>query len=488
MIVYKNPNTKFWIVFVTILSIIYFIVFSKIAHFTNDAFFGGDTWEYQSMGTNFAYGFGIQKFGGLTKFENYKFDKLDEKIINDFNNRAGENDFYRTPAYPLFLGIVYKIFGVEPIIAKYAQLLLISIVAASLPLAGFRLWRQTGLVSGLVASPVYIITNFEFSKYILTESLIIFSIFLLMLSFIYFERNKSTISSVILGIILGFVLLVKGSLIFIPFIIFTLFLFRYYKTRDRALMRRGIIVFTCFIATILPWSIYASTKSNSLIFLSTQESTLLFAYNNEYSLDGCWHPEYISSTNSFYNNDGMENKPSVMRIGNFYLKNPQLFIQIMSQKVVRSLHSFAFLWAYLIGSLLIVLSNLFKKNRATVYKTSIFAIFSLLVLIIISGLNVNSLLYNYYFILFHNTYIVLALLFLGIYSIINSSNDYKLKPPSIFLIISLNFALIMVLFGNDDAVYYSRFIKVIDFIFILLGSHFLINLFFSLKSTKQIKP
>src|ERR1039458_4635785 len=96
-------NKKNKIVFSVMLICFYFILFSRTPTFTNadTATFGGDTWEYQSMGVNFAKGHGIQKWGGLEEFGMYKFDRVDSALVKDFYKDPGTSDFYRKPAYPL---------------------------------------------------------------------------------------------------------------------------------------------------------------------------------------------------------------------------------------------------------------------------------------------------------------------------------------------------------------------------------------------------
>ena len=92
------------------LVILYFCTFWLLSDITDTAFFGGDTWEYQSIAVNFAEGHGIQKFGGMEPFDTYKFEKQDKlpDYYSSFVADAGQDNFYRTPLYPLFLGIVYK--------------------------------------------------------------------------------------------------------------------------------------------------------------------------------------------------------------------------------------------------------------------------------------------------------------------------------------------------------------------------------------------
>src|SRR5262249_21388256 len=92
--------------FFALLASIYYLVWLFVADMKDTAFFGGDTWEYQSMGVNFAKGHGIQKFGAMESFDTYKFQAVTPlpPYYTDFFLNAGQDDFDRPPAYPIFLG------------------------------------------------------------------------------------------------------------------------------------------------------------------------------------------------------------------------------------------------------------------------------------------------------------------------------------------------------------------------------------------------
>jgi len=157
-------SKKIRILFCIILLGLYFLFFIKKSDRIDTAFFGGDTIEYQSMGVNFAKGYGIHKYGGFLKFEEYKFDKIDSTLLTGFNSAAGKERFLRTPAYPVFLGVIYKIFGVSPKIAKSIQLLMLSIIVAFLPLIGMYFWKHKGYVCGVIAGAIFITYNFSLCK------------------------------------------------------------------------------------------------------------------------------------------------------------------------------------------------------------------------------------------------------------------------------------------------------------------------------------
>ena len=201
------------------------------------------------MAVNFAKGHGIQKFGQIEKFDQYKFDRQDESLLTLFENSSydvytglniGRNNFYRTPGYPLFIGIIYKLFGVSPWIAKQIQLILLIVISSFLPWIGTYFWGRTGFWSGFAAGVLYISmyynrarSNFDGTSYF------IFHLSFVIIAFINFMKGKSTfLSCVLLGASLGLSLLVKGSLIFLPFLFAAGMLWQAYKQKSIELSQK----------------------------------------------------------------------------------------------------------------------------------------------------------------------------------------------------------------------------------------------------------
>jgi 4-amino-4-deoxy-L-arabinose transferase-like glycosyltransferase len=458
------------------------MVFIRTSHFTDDAYFGGDIWEYQSMAVNFAKGHGIQKFGELEPFETYKFEKMDPlpEYYSTFKENPGWSDFYRTPVYPLFLGSVYKIFGISPLIAKKIQLILLIIVAASLPWIGKYFWKLSGFVSGLIACPVFLNSNYLFSQQILTEALCVFALFLVVISYIFFDKKRSIISCILLGISLGFILLVKGTFIFIPFLLGLYLIFRVIKTKSSSLLKQTLVIVFSSVITVLPWSVYASKKSGTIIFVSSQGKTVLLDYNNEYNLDGHWHPEYRKDVNSFYNKDGINADKTLKKVLNFYTKNSKMFIPILINKFKSGFSTFIFLTLFLITLILVKTESLFRKINLEKYLPVYYCLtIPFIISLLICEINIPPDQFRISNLLFYNDYIFFAFLSLIFLSLFIKSS-FVFIIPDILIIIFISFLLITLVIGVDDAAYvngrvfyYSRFVKIMDFIFILVGIHYL---------------
>jgi len=533
----NNNKFLFFVLLTVFLILFYLIIFQKLEHFDNYTHGGGDSFDYQTMGVNFAKGHGFMVAGGFEKLEVYKLykdsnDYHKPSIENFYNIKQqlaidGENAYNRDPAYPLFLGIVYKFWGVCPLIAKQIQLILLIIVSSFLPFIGFCFWKNKGILSGLIASPVFIFQNYIIAESIMTESLIVFVIFLIIIAFIFYDNKKNILSSIILGLIFGIGILVKASLLLIPFLFVIYIWYIAFRQRDSKLFIKSIIIiFTCLFA-ILPWSIYSNIKSfnnnkhlcNSLInnilrdngksekeiyilienikkqnkfnvvFFPNQSNSLLLNGHNEYSpelkdndymfIDGGWLPVWKDKKQSFYNNDQMNNSPAIIRVLNFYMHYPHLILKLLYTKIILSFSYFTFLWiiiiVFIIESYETILKTYFKVLNS---RGASLIFFSLLIIAIIGIIILNpplSIKHNYIY-CYILAFMLIPLFFKGKQII----KQTQLKIPFIFKIIFINFLLItVIIFG------FKRLTQVIDLLIILTSINYLVN--YILKLSKKLK-
>jgi 4-amino-4-deoxy-L-arabinose transferase-like glycosyltransferase len=464
-------------------------VFVNKVNFTDDATFGGDTWEYQSMGVNFAKGHGINKFGGIESFDTYRFARTEPlpEYYKSFVHNAGMNNFFRTPAYPLFLGVIYKVFEVSPRIAKHVQLLLLTFIALCLPWIGYHYWKLNGLISGLIAGPIYLATNYKLAEVILTEALTAFSLFLIVAGYVFFEKRNNSLSSVLLGVSLGFALLVKGVLIFIPLFIGVWLLYKFFRHREKRILKNLFLMIVSAVFTILPWSLYASLQSNSFVFLSTQGSGSLLDGNNEFNSDGGWHPEWRDRKDSFYNNDSLAQASAMVRVVHFYTHHPDMVPKLIVKKLIKGFAPMMFLlliFAIIIIERYVVFIDTYVRNKshASVYYT--FAL-SMLALSIFLAYYLSERPSSMYTVFRGSQFInILFLIAILLPLLVIRLKDLDLHLPPIFFMVFLNFAIIIVMFFAESGVYRSRFVKVMDFIFILTAIQYLFT--FTNKITKKL--
>ena len=310
---------------------------NEFNNFSDYALFGGDTWEYQSLAVNLLHGHGYQ-FGGIEPLEVYKFAYTSR--YKTFFDSETDYSFYRTPGYPFFLKTIYQIHGIHPGIAKKYQFIMIIISVSLMPLICYYYFGYLGVISGTLSS-------FFFMKYLLsdlrtgtllTESLMVFSILVWMFALIFWEKKPTKNRIILLGIVSGLLLLVKGSTIFIPFI-FLILLFRYYSFSQRKKIAYMIIYIFSILTVVTPWSIYATIKSDRFVLLSTQGDTMLADCNNKQAaLTGDWSTNWPTNDANlkyiFFNRPDGSTKKNVLTALNFYIEDPSMIFVSIKNKII----------------------------------------------------------------------------------------------------------------------------------------------------------
>ena len=317
---------------------------------TDTVFFGGDSWDYQALGVNLAMGHGYQE-GGIEPFPVYRFDPDRQRNSYDAMHypqegvpgtyyeyflRGGRYFFFRTPGYPLFLGLVYAIFGVRPVIVKTLQMILLAVSVGLIPWIGGQYWGRLGIFSGIAASLLFLRFCPDPTE-IMAESLMVFALFLWAFLLTLWEKKRDILTISILGVVTAGLVLVKGTAIYVP-MFFVLFLILNYKG---VRSRRTLVAVYCLAlaCVIIPWSYYATAKTARLVLLSTDQGLNLMDSNNEDSIDdGGWHPEWrkdrAGDTRYLYNQPAIRKYPPVVMVGIFFNEHRMRIPMLLARKVV----------------------------------------------------------------------------------------------------------------------------------------------------------
>jgi hypothetical protein len=475
----KTHQLKFVILSCLLLFLFNIFFYFKKAKFDDTAFFGGDTWEYQSMAVNWAKGYGL-KTGGIESYENYKFDNHygnpqnagieGYKTWKTIGDNGGIQNFFRTPGYPFFLGLIYKVFGVHPLIAKQIQLILLIIIGSFLPLIGFNYWGKIGFLSGLISNFNFLNNYYQtIPNEILTESLINFSMFTIVICYILFEKKKNQIIALFFGSTMGISLLIKGSNVFIPLLFFVYFLSQIIYRKMKLIL---LIFFTIgILSVIVPWSVFATIKSNKLIFFSTQGDDVLLDGNNEFSIDGNWHTEgYSTKGNTYYHQPQIEKLPTILKLASFYKDYSEIIPKMMFNKLKVGFDSFIFLkisLLFIIYNFLVKFVNFLKnqKTKNTVTTLTTILLFSIL----FQNIFQPTLAYpfkTYFLKLFQAPVLIESIFIFYIFLF----KKIQLEIPITFKILFANFLFITLAFFG-----LFRFTQVVDFVFVLLGVKYLLS-------------
>lgn len=487
-----------------ILLIIYSVIFFNKLKFNNEVVFSGDAWQYQSLAVNWVKGFGLMKMGAVAGdyHQDYKFNQeVADQYIPQFNfflengKNGGYYSFYRTPGYPVFMGTVYKIFGINPERVKQTQLLMIIMIAAFLPYIGWHYWQKSGFLAGLMGGLSYlkeyarIIPRDYAISYpgdIMVEPLIAFSLFCFVLMFIYWQKNKSPQRAFILGLISAISLLVKGTNIFIPLLI--LIYLGYEKIKNRLPRWNFFAYLLGVILIMLPWSAYASAAAQKPIILSTQSADVLLDNNNEFATDGGWHPEGYSArkdndysvkknfeTGAFYSRPEIKTLSLPAKLLAFFLAYPKMIPGMLLAKIKLGFGGFTFL------TLAVILMGFKVINQLTRSRIIVFG--SILVTGWLIYLWQHPLLFNISRPPIRIDLLLLGLVVLLIFFRIIFKKYFNLNLPAPFLILFFNYLLLAIITCG-----WPRLNQVLDFLFRLIFFKYLFEFIitFYQKSVKII--
>jgi 4-amino-4-deoxy-L-arabinose transferase-like glycosyltransferase len=468
------------------------VAFYFSQHFTNSALLWGDEWEYQSMAVNFAKGYGLQIHGGLTNFEEYKFMEGSNDYVATFSKQHQYN-FYRTPLYPLFIGIIYKIFGVNPYLAKIIQLLLLVFVGAYLPLLAYNFWGKPGFYSGMLSTPIFISLNFKFAGSILTEPFLIFIIFLVIVAFQMHHRRNSIVSALFLGFMLGLSWLTKAIIMPLTLFLFGYYAWKFIRTKNKTILVNTIVIGIMFVLTILPYSVYVNTHSKEFIMISSQGKAAMLDSHNEYVKYGFWGWQWQTDPKSYYHTDDQK-ESTIKRIVNFYMHYPSLFLKLIKDKITTGFAVLSFFWLLMLCMLadqvrLVILR--YVKNKLLIKTYGLLSLVMIITGFLLIFIRLRNQLYfldNSIFkwldlmgIVFVPLILILAALYVW-----NYKKEKAISSPLIFNALILNYVFMIAV--TCVPIMETRYVKVIDYIFILLSVHYLLSYIRLVKTTFKTIP
>jgi len=427
--------------------------------FDPKAKFIGDIKSYQSLAVNWAKGHGL-RYGGMEDIEVYQFHSLSEDDYSRFK-KMGERegylastDFFRTPGYPIFLGVVYKIVGVSPFAAKRIQYLLIAISCGLLPLIGFHYWGLIGSLSGVVSAVVafrYYAEGVTLADQLMTEALIIFSLVVLVCFLIYWKKQTGPWTSFSLGLMLGACLLVKTSLIFLPALFAAYCGWNMRRRNVRWWGRYTMMILGGFLLVTGVWSVHVSLHVGKPVFMSIQAGTALKAGNNELSFSGTGadNDRWQENKSGFYYRPKIRSLPEPVQVLFFWKEHLGQMPSLVHKKIRQAFNS----PALYITSLFFILECFFSltkyfRERARRLLRFLAVIGILSSAIFISPLNAGPI------------YIYFGLFIYCIRVASRGGGQYFLPMPLVLIFFNFLFITIIV-FGQ------FRFLVVMEWVFIL---------------------
>lgn len=185
--------------------------------------------------------------------------------------------YSRPPAYPLFMGIIYFLFGHNLIFLRIAQAIIDSLLCMFIYKLCYKLFNNSvALVASLMAT-FYFIFIHSITR-ILTESLFTFILFLAIFYIYKIKEKLSYKNMFILGICFAALALTKGiTLLFMPFAASLLLLTHFYHPMPlRDVTRKFIFAFIAFLLPLSIWMYRNYIVYRAFIPVSTQTGYALY--------------------------------------------------------------------------------------------------------------------------------------------------------------------------------------------------------------------
>lgn len=488
---------------------------------------GTDVWQYQTVAVNLAV-YGKHPVMGFLGDESvYALDELPTSAIEGYIKcRFTENGpvtyLEKPPAYPLLLGMVYKLFNPDLHIAYYLNLFLFGGILLVMMFIGSSLNKKHGFLMGLLAAVIYAFGYYHRPSDVLPSTMMTFLFSCITLVYILLVKSPSVKHFCLMGVLLALGFLTKGDINFLMVLIPLSLLLVFWGIRRVGL--KFLYMFISMVLVLMPWTIYVNNvrvnsveeraawakhvrETEALCEIDASEDedwenrssiikngehhalvTHLFepmaaaadkfiivtsqgaidevlSVHNEYNADGHYHPEWRVRGNSIYNTQYLDSSVPA-KIMRFYIDNPAFFVKTCIAKLIRttSLPTFSYFLfsAFLFGCLgwLSIISM--EKNAAKWF-----------FLLISIGI---------YFTLLKLSYPVLVVFSLMFFvSGVLLSLKFLKAIPLIFPLFILNSFMIVLLFYGD-----TRFISVIAPITVFSTLYFLYLLIRTILNKEKI--
>lgn len=240
----------------------------------------------------------------------------------------GRPTAYWPIGYPLFLAVLYKIFGPHLYIAKAFNIIMSSVTVGLTFLLGRNLWGFTG---GLCAGILLAIlpSQIEWTSVLCSEVLYTF----ILVTFLYVftlkrPEQQNWIHPLVSGVLLGLGCLVRATNLLLPAFLWLLYLFSI-KHFKRGVIFGAILVISTLL-TISPLTIRNYIVFKSFIPVSTNGGINLWQGNNPNATGGYYWPSDPKSNPLVpYLNDEVKRDQIARKLAlDFISNNPDKFLKL----------------------------------------------------------------------------------------------------------------------------------------------------------------
>lgn len=246
----------------------------------------------------------------------------------------------RMPLYPLFLAVIYYLFGHSFFAVRAVQ----SLIGAALCLIIYFIAKKIynnniailAAILAIIYKPFVYHAYYGGPNFLLTENLFVFTCAVFILSLIKYLEKPSYFSQAICGITLALSYLTRAEIFLFPlFLLFYLAVL--YKFKIKILFKRTFIIFLIFFTTMFVWGLRNYYAQKKWIFTTTLGGVFFYAGNNTLTKGGVMVlkniPEYDS--NIYGNLNEVEKDKACFNLGlDFWKNNPQRLPKLFFRKLM----------------------------------------------------------------------------------------------------------------------------------------------------------
>ncbi len=218
----------------------------------------------------------------------FDYPIMDEKYHDEWAKEISQGSlfkrvpFYRAPAYPYFLGLIYTIFGHEYYLARLIGIIIGSVSCMLIYLIAKELFsHQIGILSALLACIYGMFLYFD--SMLLTVNLEIFFCLLGMLWIFKWLKDKENKDIILAGLFWGLASITRPNfLVFI--VVFAIFMFINFNRKPLGSRLTPIVLFiTGMVPIILPVLLINTIIGKDLILVAWNGGINFYLGNNQFA-------------------------------------------------------------------------------------------------------------------------------------------------------------------------------------------------------------
>jgi 4-amino-4-deoxy-L-arabinose transferase-like glycosyltransferase len=189
--------------------------------------------------------------GDSNNYINAAINLINNQIFCDVSTQTLYSGIFRTPGYPLFLIPIYYITDYSNIAVILIQTFLSAITCGIVFIIAIKYFSK---FSAYIATLfiVFDIASINVSNIIITETFFTFLLTVFIFLFLKFLEENNYKLIILIGLLSGFIALVKPIFLYSFIIMFIVFLL-YFKNRLKLFLKYFLLYFISFSLLIVPW-------------------------------------------------------------------------------------------------------------------------------------------------------------------------------------------------------------------------------------------